>query len=81
MNICFLLGKVVDDVEFKFIYNSKNVSISIFKLMLSNKSIVECEAYDEIADYIYINIKRDELIFIEWTIRNKNINIHNIINT
>ena len=57
MNICFLLGKVVDDVEFKFIYNSKNVSISIFKLMLSNKSIVECEAYDEIADYIYRNIK------------------------
>ena len=81
MNICFLLGKVVDDVEFKFIYNSKKVSISIFKLMLSNKSIVECEAYDEIADYIYRNIKRDDLIFIEGTIRNKNINIHNIINT
>lgn len=81
MNICFLLGTVVDDVEFKFIYNSKNISISIFKLMLSNKSIVECEAYDEIADYIYRNIKRDDLIFIEGTIRNKNINIHNIINT
>ena len=81
MNICFLLGKVVDDIEFKFIYNSKNVSISMFKLMLSNKSIVECEAYDEIADYIYRNIKRDDLIFIEGTIRNKNINIHNIINT
>lgn len=81
MNICFLLGKVVDDVEFKFIYNSKNVSISMFKLMLSNKSIVECEAYDEIADYIYRNIKRDDLIFIEESIRNKNINIHNIINT
>ena len=81
MNICFLLGKVVDDIEFKFIYNSKNVSISMFKLMLSNKSIVECEAYDEIADYIYRNIKRDDLIFIEESIRNKNINIHNIINT
>lgn len=81
MNICFLLGKVVDDIEFKFIYNSKNVSISMFKLMLSNKSIVECEAYDEIADYIYRNIKRDDLIFIEGSIRNKNINIHNIINT
>ena len=78
MNICFLLGKVVDDVEFKFIYNSKNVSISIFKLMLNNKSIVECKAYDETADYIYRNIKKADLIFIEGIIRNKNIDIYNI---
>ena len=80
MNICFLLGKVVDDVEFKFIYNSKNVSISMFKLMLSNKSIVECEAYDEIADYIYRNIKRDDLIFIEGSIKDKSIQIYEIKN-
>ena len=80
MNICFLLGKVVDDVEFKFIYNSKNISISIFKLMLSNKSIVECEAYDEIADYIYRNIKRDDLIFIEGSIKDKSIQIYEIKN-
>ena len=80
MNICFLLGKVVDDIEFKFIYNSKNVSISMFKLMLSNKSIVECEAYDEIADYIYRNIKRDNLIFIEGSIKDKSIQIYGIKN-
>lgn len=80
MNICFLLGKVVDNVEFKFIYNSKNVSISIFKLMLSNKSIVECEAYDEIADYIYRNIKKGNLIFIEGTIKHESIEICKIKN-
>ena len=80
MNICFLLGKVVDDVEFKFIYNSKKVSISIFKLMLSNKSIVECKAYDETADYIYRNIKKGDLIFIEGTIKDKSIQIYEIKN-
>ena len=40
MNICFVIGKIISEIEFKFIINSKNVSISYFKIELFNKSII-----------------------------------------
>ena len=40
MNICILLGKIVSEIEFKFIINSKNKSIAYFDLELLNKSRV-----------------------------------------
>ena len=36
MNIYFIIGKIVSDVEFKFVLESKHTSIVIFKLELSN---------------------------------------------
>ena len=32
MNLCILLGKIISDIEFKFIINSKNKSIVEFKI-------------------------------------------------
>lgn len=75
MNICFILGKVISKVEFKFIYNSKDVSISIFKIMLRNKSTIECMAYNDVADYIYRNVKIDDMLLIEGKIHNDSIEI------
>lgn len=79
MNLCFLLGKVISDIEFKFIYNSKNVSITIFYIMLKNKSIIKCKAYNEIADEIYRNIKKDNYIFIEGYLKNQYVQIYRIV--
>ena len=75
MNICFILGKVISEVEFKFIYNSKDVSISIFKIMLKNKSTIECMAYNDVADYIYRNVEVDDMLLIEGKIHNDSIEI------
>ena len=38
MNLVFILGKIISDIEFKFIINSKNKSIAIFKIQLLNNS-------------------------------------------
>ena len=41
MNLCFVIGKIVSEIEFKFIINSKNISIAYFKIELINKIIVK----------------------------------------
>ena len=47
MNICFLKGKIISDIEFKFIINNKKYySISIFKIKLDNKSIIAVKGYN-----------------------------------
>ena len=79
MNLCFLLGKLVIDIEFKFIYNSKNTSIVFLDLILKNKSIVRCRAYNEIADYIYRSINKNDLIFVEGIVGSKYIKICKIL--
>ena len=65
MNICFLIGKIVSDVEFKFVLESKNISIVIFKLELSNHSIVTVKAYDEIADLCYQKLIKGDIVGIQ----------------
>ncbi len=65
MNICFLIGKIVSDVEFKFVLESKHISIVIFKLELSNCSIVTVKAYDEIADLCYQKLIKGDIVGIQ----------------
>lgn len=64
MNKCFLFGKIISDINFKFIINSKNISIAMFDLELENKSIVKIKAYNEIADYCYSHLLRNCRIMI-----------------
>lgn len=65
MNICFLIGKIVSDVEFKFVLESKHISIVIFKLKLSNRSIVTVKAYDEIADLCYQKLLKGDIVGVQ----------------
>lgn len=64
MNLCFLIGKIVSDIKFDFIINSKNISIARFDLELSNKSIVTVNGYDNVADFCYKKLKKEDVIFI-----------------
>lgn len=65
MNICFIIGKIVSDVEFKFVLESKYISIVIFKLELSNRSIVTVKTYDELADSCYQKLQKGDIIGIK----------------
>lgn len=64
MNICFLIGKIISEIEFKFILNSKNISIAIFEIELKNKSIVKIKAYNDLADYCYRELIKSDYISI-----------------
>ncbi len=82
MNICFIMGKIVSNIEFKFIIKSKNYSIIIFKLELRNKSIIQVKAYNELADFGYQNLKVGEKVFLQGMICNDiDLNIDELICT
>ena len=71
MNICFLIGKIISEIEFKFIVNSKKYFyISIFKIKLDNKSIITVKGYNEISDFCYKKL-----------IKNNNISLYGELNS
>ena len=70
MNLCFLIGKIISEINFKFVLNSKNISIVYFKIELNNKSIVELKAYNELADYCYSKLKKNYIIAIQGYLSN-----------
>ena len=70
MNLCFLIGKIISDIDFRFIINSKNISIAIFELQLSNKSIVKVKAYNETADYCCRELIINDMVSIQGELSN-----------
>ena len=65
MNKVFLIGKIITDIYFKFIISSKNISIARFKIATLDKQRVPIKAYNEMADYAYRKLNRNNLIDIE----------------
>ncbi len=80
MNICFFIGKVISDIEFKFIVDNKSYyAIAIFQIELDNNSVITVKGLNEIADYCYINLNKNEYCIIEGIIvSNFNILLQNI---
>ena len=63
MNIGFLIGKIISDIDFKFIVNSKKYySISTFQIELNNKSVITVKGYNEIADFCYRRLLKNGYI-------------------
>ena len=69
MNLCILLGKIVSEIEFKFIIKGKNKSIAYFDMRLSNKSIIRIKSYNQVADYLYRKLKIGQSVMVEGKIR------------
>ena len=63
MNICFFIGKIISNINFKFIVNNKKYnSIVIFQIELYNKSVITLKGYNEIADFCYRNLEKNNII-------------------
>lgn len=72
MNICFLIGKVISDIEYRFIVdNKKYYAIAIFQIELNNKSAIAVKGLNKIADYCYKNLRKKNTIIIEGTLNSK----------
>ena len=74
MNEVFIIGKI-EELEFKFMYNSKYISICTIKIRLENKCIIEAYGYNEIADKILQELKIGNVIFINGELRNGKVEI------
>ena len=63
MNECFFMGKIISNIDFEFIVNSKKYfSITTFKIKLENQSIITVKGYNEIADFCYKNLIKNNYI-------------------
>lgn len=62
MNICFVIGKIVSEIEYKFIIKSKNKAIVQLWLETSDCSKIYIVGYDDIADKIYSLFKKGDFI-------------------
>ena len=64
MNEVFLIGKIISDIEFKFIINSKNKAIAYFEIETVDKQIVRVQAYNQFADFAYSKLNSNDKVFI-----------------
>lgn len=64
MNEVFLTGKIISNVEFKFIINSKNISIAMFNIETDDKQVIKIKSYNELADYCYSKLEKSKRLFI-----------------
>ena len=65
MNLCILMGKIISEIEFRFIINSKNKSIVEFEIKTLDNNIVKIYSYNDIADYCYRKLSKNDSILIE----------------
>lgn len=65
MNLCFLKGIIKREVEFRFFYESKRISISKTSIMLENNSNITIKGYDAMADWMYHYLEVGDIVVIE----------------
>ena len=70
MNELFLIGKIISNIEFKFIINSKNKAIACFEIKTADKQIVRVQAYNQLADFAYSKLNTNDKVFINGYIEN-----------
>ena len=78
MNEVFLIGKVISDIEFKFIINSKNKAIASFEIKTADKQIVRIQAYNQLADFVYSKLNTNDKVFVNGYIEDNVVNVKSI---
>ena len=74
MNEVFLIGRIITDIEFKFIIHSKNISIAQFEIMTSDdKQVIHIVSYNEMADFVYSKLNRNDMVCINGYLVEENV--------
>ena len=64
MNEVFFIGKLIENVEFDFIINSKKYrSIATMKIETLDKQYINIVAYNYLADYAFSKLKKLDYVF------------------
>ena len=86
INLCFLYGKVINEIDLKFIYNDRNksldkkhISIVEMELKLLDGQVIKLHAYNEVADDVFKNIRKDDFITIQGKIRSNYVEVEKIM--
>ena len=72
MNLCFLMGKIISEIEFNFILNSKNnISVASFELEIDKDCKVLVKAYNKMADWCYQKLTKNNMILLQGKLNTK----------
>ena len=72
MNICFFIGKIISDIDFKFIVGNKNnASVAIFKLKVNENCILTVKGYNKLADLCYRKLSINNYIILQGELNSK----------
>lgn len=78
MNEVFVIGKVIEKIDFNFIYKRQYIVKSKTKIELANKSIINIIGYDSIADFMYRNIKVNDTIVVQGKLYSDKIKVERV---
>ena len=78
VNEVFIIGKLISEVKYKFILEKHNNAKAVISLELLDKTNLEVIAYKEIADYVFRNLDKNDLVFINGKIYGKEVIACNI---
>jgi len=78
MNEVFLIGKIIEQSNFRFILNNKHKSEICMKIKTLDGNIINLIAYDKSADYIVRNNFLNKMVFMQGKINSvlKKVNIY-----
>ena len=71
INLCFIKGKIIEEINFSFLYNMNKISVAKTKLKLENESVIVIKGYDEMADWMVQNIKKEDEVILQGKINTK----------
>ena len=72
MNICFFIGKIISDIDLKFIVNDKqNTAIAILKLKVNENCTLTVKGYNNVADLCYKNLSINNYIALQGELNSK----------
>ena len=64
MNICFIQGYLMEDVNYNFVLSGKNDAIATFTIKVKGDTVAHVIAYNEEADFCYRKLKKDDMVLI-----------------
>ena len=64
MNAVFLIGKLIKDVEYKFMLERNKSAKAILYLKLLDKTEIKVAGYNEIADFCLRNLEIKDIVII-----------------
>ena len=78
MNEVFLIGKIISDIKFKFIINSKNKAIAWFEIETNDKQMVRIQVYNQLADFVYSKLNTNDKVFVNGYIEDNVVKVKSI---
>ena len=78
MNEVFLIGKVIGNIEYKFMLEKNKTAKAILKLKLLDKTAIKAIGYNDIADFCLRHLKIKDTVIIYGELEENSIRIIDI---